>query len=170
MTFEIRIVRLFARNAQNSNSTVTFKIRTQPSHSKFESDICSPVQNPISRAGADAVPSYHALQMALVNDEDYVEELFSITAHLLKLALEDPGIPNPREALTTFGGKVVDCEIDDDNMSEILRIFIAARNGKEDNMAAWLREKPLIALNATKKAAILGFLCDELLCSKNVNA
>ena len=36
-------------------------------------------------------------------------------------------------------------------------------------MSQWLEEIPLEALNATKKAAIIAFLCNELLSSKRLS-
>ena len=37
-------------------------------------------------------------------------------------------------------------------------------------MSRWLLLTPFYALNATQKAAVLAFICNELLCNKDVNA
>jgi len=37
-------------------------------------------------------------------------------------------------------------------------------------MSRWLLLTPFYALNPTQKAAILAFICNELLCNKDVNA
>ena len=70
----------------------------------------------------------------MLNDEDEVEELVTVVTHLLRFAIDDPGFPNPKEAVTASGLKVVDLEVTEENMSEVLRIFVRARNGKEDEV------------------------------------
>ncbi|XP_064644828.1 bromodomain adjacent to zinc finger domain protein 2B-like isoform X4 [Lineus longissimus] len=116
----------------------------------------------------DSLPSLNTLQLALLNDDEYIDEYLSLITHLLKFALEDPGVPNPKDALTQLGHKIMDMEINDDNLSEILRIFIQARNGKPDDLSNLLLKRPLTSLNSTQKAACLAFVCNELLCSKNI--
>lgn len=46
--------------------------------------------------------------------------------------------------------------------------FVALRENQTWKMSEWLRKKPFLALNATHKAAILAFLCHELLQNKAV--
>ena len=74
------------------------------------------------------------LQGALLNDEDEVEEFVTVVTHLLKFATEDPGFPNPKDAVTISGLKVTEVEVTEENMSEILRLFVRSRNGKEDEV------------------------------------
>lgn len=50
--------------------------------------------------GADStsMPNLDTLQKGLMNDnEDDVEELMSIITHLVQFAIDDPGVPNPKE-------------------------------------------------------------------------
>ncbi|RUS91215.1 hypothetical protein EGW08_001021, partial [Elysia chlorotica] len=114
-----------------------------------------------------SIPTFESLERGLLNDnEDDVEEMSSLFMHLLRVALDDLGVPNPKEATTKLNQKVTEMEMTDSTMSEILRIFVGARGEKE--MADWLKDKPLEALSPTCKAAILAFLCNELLTSKSV--
>ncbi|XP_012935525.1 uncharacterized protein LOC101848029 [Aplysia californica] len=114
-----------------------------------------------------SIPTMESLERGLMNDsEDDVEEFMSLVMHLLRFALDDVGVPNPKEAMTKLNQKITEMEMTDSTMSEILRIFVRARGDKE--MSEWLRDKPMEALNSTKKAALLAFLCNELLTSKVV--
>ena len=47
----------------------------------------------------DYIPTLDTLQKALLNDDDEMEELMSLLNHLLKFALDDPGVPNPKEVI-----------------------------------------------------------------------
>ncbi len=98
-------------------------------------------------------------------DDDDVDQLMNLTTNLLRIALNDPGFPNPRkvekteflrectfcimvllwcneefvftflsQAVTTTGEKIMDVELTDHNCSEVLRIFMKARNNKEDEV------------------------------------
>ena len=82
----------------------------------------------------ESLPTIQELHSALLNDEDEVEEFVTVVTHLLKFAIDDPGFPNPKEAVTISGLKVTELEVTEENMSEVLRIFVRARNGKEDEV------------------------------------
>ncbi|KAI8778112.1 bromodomain adjacent to zinc finger domain protein 2B [Biomphalaria glabrata] len=112
-----------------------------------------------------SIPTLESLERGILNESDEdIEEFMSLIMHLLRFALDDVGVPNPKEAVTKLHQKITEMEMTDTTMSEILRIFLKARGEKE--MMEWLTEKPMEALNPTKKAAILAFLCNELLTSK----
>ncbi|KAK6180630.1 hypothetical protein SNE40_008641 [Patella caerulea] len=119
----------------------------------------------------DSLLTIDSLQSAMLNrnDED-VQDFLSLITHLLRFALEDPGIPNPREAVTSLGQKITDIEITPIILSEVLRIFIRCRNGGENELTKCLAEVPIEAQNPTLKARILGFLCDELVSSRNITS
>ena len=53
---------------------------------------------------------------------------------LLSIALEDPGIPNPKKSLTNLGQKLSDIDITEHTYSEILRLYIRERNGFDDKV------------------------------------
>ena len=39
--------------------------------------------------------------------------------------------------MTVAGEKIIDVELSDENLSELLRLFIKARNGKEDEVSVY---------------------------------
>ncbi|XP_067687467.1 bromodomain adjacent to zinc finger domain protein 2B-like isoform X8 [Haliotis asinina] len=118
----------------------------------------------------DSIPTMKILQNALMNDNDEdMEEFLCLMSHLVRFGLDDPGVPNPKEAVTKLNQKITDIELTDSTLTEILRIFIIARNGKKTEMSDWLETQPLEALNPTKKAAILAFICNELLGSRVIS-
>ncbi|CAH1773357.1 unnamed protein product [Owenia fusiformis] len=115
------------------------------------------------------IPSLNSLQQGLlaINDDD-VAEVVSLVMHLLGIAIDDPGVPNPKEGMTALGQKIGDVILDEENLSEILRIFIKCRLGKLAPLAELLKTTPFQALSPTSQSDILGFLCDELLSNQNV--
>lgn len=133
----------------------------------------------------DSLPSLDSLQKALLYDTEAEEELLSIMTHLLVCAIEDPGIPHPNRHTTLLGQTLKQADITTTNVSEILRIYLQA-NGLGDvklttsvspgdcqdseafAMSEWLKRKPFLSLSPTQKAAILGFLVNELLQNKAV--
>ncbi|XP_013395978.1 bromodomain adjacent to zinc finger domain protein 2B-like [Lingula anatina] len=114
----------------------------------------------------DSIPSLNTIQMGMLNDEEELEEVLSLMTHLLKFALDDPGVPNPKEATTLLNEKITDVDLNENNISEVLRIFLVARNGSQDELTEQLKFRPYQAFNSTQKASLLGALCNELLCSK----
>ena len=50
----------------------------------------------------DSLPSLNDLQAALLGEEDDIRELMSLTSHLLKFSLEDPGLPNIKEVSAIY--------------------------------------------------------------------
>ena len=53
---------------------------------------------------------------------------------LLRLAIDDPGIPNPKKAVTNLGQKLSDIDITEHTFSEILRLYVRERNGFDDQV------------------------------------
>ncbi|XP_057373680.1 bromodomain adjacent to zinc finger domain protein 2B-like [Daphnia carinata] len=142
----------------------------------------------------ESLPSLDSLQRALLYDSEAEEELLSVMTHLLVCAIEDPGIPHPNRHTTLLGQTLKQADITTTNVSEILRIYLQA-NGLGDMkmpaadkisssplkiaageypdteaflMSEWLKRKPFLSLNPTQKAAILGFMVNELLQNKAV--
>ncbi|KAK7489473.1 hypothetical protein BaRGS_00019272, partial [Batillaria attramentaria] len=117
---------------------------------------------------SDSLPTLEVLQNGLLNaNEEDVEEMVTLYLHLLRFALDDLGVPNPKEAMTMLNQKITDLEINDATMSEVTRLFLSAHGEKK--MSEWLEKIPLEALNPTKKAAIMAFLVNELLSSKRIS-
>ncbi|CAL1274251.1 unnamed protein product [Larinioides sclopetarius] len=114
----------------------------------------------------DSLPTLNTLQTALLNlDEKCEDELLSIVHHLLVCAIDDPGIQHCPEAATVLGQNLKDADITNSNVSEVLRLYFIAQD-KRSPMLEWLQSKPFLSLNATQKAEIISFLCDELLTSR----
>ena len=53
---------------------------------------------------------------------------------LFRLAVDDPGIPNPKKPVTSLGQKLSDIDITEHTFSEILRLYIRERNGFDDQV------------------------------------
>ena len=49
--------------------------------------------------GVDSLPTVDSLQSGLLNDGEHIEDIMSLLNHLLTFALDDPGIPNPKEVM-----------------------------------------------------------------------
>ncbi|CAF0760101.1 unnamed protein product [Didymodactylos carnosus] len=118
-----------------------------------------------------AIPTLNCLQQGLLTNiasAPTTRDINSLCQILLKLALDDPGIPNPKKGLTNLGQKLSEVEINDYTFSEILRLFMRERHGFDEKLAECLAQNSFHALNADEKAEILAFLCNELLSNKKV--
>lgn len=73
------------------------------------------------------------------------------------------------QATTVLGGNIQNLELNENNISEVLRLFILCRNeGRPHSLSDALLYHPLLALSPINKAAVLAFLCHELLCGKSI--
>lgn len=95
-------------------------------------------------------------------------DLNSLCQILLRIALDDPGIPNPKKALTNLGQKLSEIDITERTYSEVLRIYIRERNGFDDRLTQILSDNSFQSLIADEKAEILAFLCNDLSNNKRV--
>ena len=60
-------------------------------------------------------------------------------------------------------------EVNEENISEVLRLYVVARNeGATHHLSDLLKDKPLVSLSPNNKAAVLAYLCNELLCGKSI--
>jgi len=126
----------------------------------------------------ESLPTINTLQNALLNlDQDSEEELLSVTNHLLVCAIDDPG--TPFNVTTIMGQKLKDAPITHFNLSEILKLYFQSflnqykeelnLDRTEARMYQILKTgRPFLSLNATHKAEILCFLCNELTCNQAV--
>lgn len=71
---------------------------------------------------------------------------------------------------TFLGDNLTSVEINRDNVSEILQIYMTAHceHTELDALALSLRTKAFQAHNPTQKTSVLAFLVNELCCSKAV--
>ncbi|KAI1290022.1 Bromodomain adjacent to zinc finger domain protein 2B [Halotydeus destructor] len=122
----------------------------------------------------ESLPSLNTLQSSLLNeDDDAEEELLSIVHHLLVCAIDDPGVPVM--VTTAMGQKLKDAAITNYDISEILRIYLLSFSlaGREDYSEHKIFNilntgKQFLSLNATQKAEIISYLCNELMCHQAV--
>ncbi|CAF0844083.1 unnamed protein product [Adineta ricciae] len=113
------------------------------------------------------IPSLNNLQQSLTSSSSS-RDLNSLCQILLRIALEDPGIPNPKKALTNLGQKLSEIDITEHTFGEILRIYIRERNGFDDKLTQSLSDTSFQTLIADEKAEILAFLCNDLSTNKQV--
>lgn len=94
-----------------------------------------------------SIPSLQSLHDALALDDamDAEDELLSVITHLLVCAIEDPGIPNPNRHLTLLGQTLRQADITNQNVSEILRIYlysVATGEIRQQSGVYYEKEKP----------------------------
>ncbi|XP_052805441.1 bromodomain adjacent to zinc finger domain protein 2B-like isoform X3 [Mya arenaria] len=117
----------------------------------------------------ESLPTLCSLQDAVCcKTEEDGEEYLSLVTHLLRYALDDPGVPNPKEAVTKLGQKITDIEVTDVILGEVLRVFMVVRNGGDTELSECLRNYPLEACSIRQRAAVVAFLINELNCSKMI--
>lgn len=107
------------------------------------------------------IPSLSTLQEGLLGLGDSQGELQDLLIKLVEAALHDPGLPSYYQSVKILGEKLVELELTRSTVSEVLRIFLES-HGYETEVCNILRTKPFHALPPDTKAAILGFLVEEL--------
>lgn len=113
-------------------------------------------------------PSLADLQVSLLCESSNEDALFNACQQLLFYALYDPGISG-KYASTALGTNLQNVDLNETNISEVLRLFMLCRNeGENTKLSSLLVHKPLVSLSPTDKAAALAFLCNELLCGKAI--
>nr|CAH8854898.1 unnamed protein product [Trichobilharzia regenti] len=118
----------------------------------------------------EAIPNLGELQSALIDRDIQCQRvLVHLLIELLRLAICDPGLPNSRLVTQLLGQRLNETELDEHNVSGVLRAFIIGRNGYEDDMSNWLHPPTqFIQLPGDRQAALLAFICDELICSSRL--
>ncbi|CAH8607503.1 unnamed protein product [Schistosoma rodhaini] len=118
----------------------------------------------------EAIPNMGELQSALIDRHPQCQRfLVHLVIGLLKLAVEDPGLPSSRIITQLLGQKFHEIELNEQTISIILRAFIISRNGYEDDMSDWLHPPvQFIDLTGEQQASLLAFICDELICSSRL--
>ncbi|CAI5656181.1 unnamed protein product [Oreochromis niloticus] len=110
------------------------------------------------------------LQEGLLNIGENMEKVQDLLVTMLSAAVCDPGVPAGHKSKTILGDHLTNVEINRDNVSEILQIYMEGHSEqKEVAMLAFsLRTKPFQAHSPSQKASVLAFLVNELCCSKAV--
>ncbi|XP_041860013.1 bromodomain adjacent to zinc finger domain protein 2A isoform X2 [Melanotaenia boesemani] len=107
------------------------------------------------------IPSLATLQEGLLGLGDSQGEVQDLLIKLVEAALHDPGLPSYYQSVKILGEKLVELELTRSTVSEVLRIFLESY-GYETEVCNTLRTKTFHALPPDTKAAILGFLVEEL--------
>ncbi|KAM8862204.1 bromodomain adjacent to zinc finger domain protein 2A isoform 2-T8 [Spinachia spinachia] len=107
------------------------------------------------------VPSLATLQEGLLGLGDGQGEVQDLLIKLMEAALLDPGLPSFYQSVKILGDKLVETELTRSTVSEVLRVFLES-HGYETDICNALRTKTFHSLPPDTKAAILGFLVDEL--------
>ncbi|CAG6021682.1 unnamed protein product [Menidia menidia] len=107
------------------------------------------------------IPSLATLQEGLLGLGDSQGEIQDLLIKLMEAALHDPGLPSYYQSVKILGDKLVELELTRSTVSEVVRIFLES-HGYETEVCNTLRTKTFHSLPPDTKAAILGFLVDEL--------
>ncbi|KAM4731279.1 LOW QUALITY PROTEIN: bromodomain adjacent to zinc finger domain protein 2B-like [Anableps anableps] len=110
------------------------------------------------------------LQDGLLNIGNSLQRVLDLLVSMLSAAVCDPGIPAGHKCKTLLGDHLTNVEINQDNVSEILQIYMEAHSEQTEvaALARSLQTKPFQAHSPSEKAAMLAFLVNELCCSKAV--
>nr|XP_020463260.1 bromodomain adjacent to zinc finger domain protein 2B-like isoform X2 [Monopterus albus] len=116
------------------------------------------------------VPTLGMLQEGLLNVGDNMGRVQDLLVKLLSLAVCDPGLPPGQKTKTMLGDHLTNVGINRDNVSEVLQMYMGAHcaNTELAPLALSLKTKAFQAHTPAQKASILGFLANELACSKAV--
>ncbi|KAE8293693.1 Bromodomain adjacent to zinc finger domain protein 2A [Larimichthys crocea] len=107
------------------------------------------------------IPSLGTLQEGLLGLGDSQGEVQDLLIKLMEAALHDPGLPSYYQSVKILGDKLVELELTRSTVSEVLRIFLES-HGYDTEVCNTMRTKPFHTLPPDTKAAILGFLVEEL--------
>ncbi|KAM8856300.1 bromodomain adjacent to zinc finger domain protein 2B-like isoform 2-T4 [Spinachia spinachia] len=110
------------------------------------------------------------LQEGLLNTGDSMGKVQDLLVNMLSAVVCDPGIPAGHKNKIALGDHLTNVGINRDNVSEILQIYMEGHCEQTDlaALALSLRTKAFQAHSPTQKASMLGFLVNELCCSKAV--
>nr|XP_019935633.1 PREDICTED: bromodomain adjacent to zinc finger domain protein 2B-like isoform X18 [Paralichthys olivaceus] len=116
------------------------------------------------------VPTLGMLQEGLLNVGDSMGQVQDLLVKLLSLAVCDPGLPPGQKTKTMLGDHLTNVGINRDNVSEVLQMYMGAHcaNTNLALLALSLKTKAFQAHTPVQKSSILGFLANELACSRAV--
>ncbi|XP_077404802.1 bromodomain adjacent to zinc finger domain protein 2A [Vanacampus margaritifer] len=106
-------------------------------------------------------PSLATLQEGLLDMGESQGEIQDLLIKLMEAALRDPGLPSYYQSVKILGDKLVELHLTRSTVSEVLRIFLES-HGYETEVCNTLRTKSFHALPPETKAAVLGFVVEEL--------
>ncbi|CCD65251.2 Bromodomain adjacent to zinc finger domain protein 2 [Caenorhabditis elegans] len=112
----------------------------------------------------EIAPKLESLCAGLDGDANHAEQTLQLTRQLLRLALEFPGMGNEKR----FGQGGGEMGLDRENFSEVMRLFLIDKGKRGEELSQPLLTCNFLSISPEQKASILAFLCDELVCSRNV--
>ncbi|XP_029689730.1 bromodomain adjacent to zinc finger domain protein 2A isoform X2 [Takifugu rubripes] len=107
------------------------------------------------------IPSLATLQEGLLGLAESQGAVQDLLMKLVEAALHDPGLPSYYQSVKILGDKLVELQLTRGSVSEVLRIFLES-HGYDTDVCNTMRTKTFHSLPPDTKAAILGFLVDEL--------
>uniref|UniRef100_A0A183I581 DDT domain-containing protein n=1 Tax=Onchocerca flexuosa TaxID=387005 RepID=A0A183I581_9BILA len=116
----------------------------------------------------NAIPTLNEFLAGLQNHPNYIKGFLLLTKILLQLVLEYPGLPSGIAGRTPLGQALKDVGVHRENYSELLKMFLLSRDEEGKKLGAKLEYCSFECLDPESKAAILAFLCNELLYCRNV--
>lgn len=114
------------------------------------------------------VPTLSEFIAGLQNDARHVKGFLRLTKILLQLVLEYPGLPSGIAGRTPLGQALKDVGIHRENYSELMKMFLLSRDEQGKQLGSQLESRCFECLDPESKAAILAFLCNELLYCRNI--
>ncbi|XP_061579577.1 bromodomain adjacent to zinc finger domain protein 2B isoform X2 [Cololabis saira] len=117
-----------------------------------------------------SVLTISTLQEGLLNIGTSMYKVEDLLVSMLSAAVCDPCIPAGHKCKTILGEHLSNLEINRDNVSEILQIYMEGRSEQTHvaALAVSLKTKAFQAHSPSQKASILAYLVNELCCSKAV--
>lgn len=117
------------------------------------------------------IPDINTLQLGLLNLNTWAENQFISTLHhLCMFAVKDPRFP-----YTGSTKEIENLDRTNEGLSQLLHFYlqVVTLNAKTDmeheyRLYKLIEQKYFLSLNATQKAEMLAFICNELLCSHTV--
>ncbi|EJD75925.1 bromodomain containing protein [Loa loa] len=116
----------------------------------------------------NAIPTLNEFLAGLQNHPNYIKGFLLLTKILLQLVLEYPGLPSGIAGRTPLGQALKDVGVHRENYSELLKMFLLSRDEEGKKLGTKLEYCSFECLDPESKAAILAFLCNELLYCRNV--
>lgn len=117
-----------------------------------------------------SIPDINTLQLGLLNIDNWSEDkLVDALHHLVMFAIKDPRFP--------YAGslkEVENIESTNEGLSQLLHFYLEVKmqakfdSDHEVRLFNLTKQNYFLSLNATQKAEMLAYVCNELLCSQNI--
>ncbi|CAI4224706.1 unnamed protein product [Auanema sp. JU1783] len=122
----------------------------------------------VLKIDVDSMPPLDEFCAGLAGDLRYSAAVLDITKVLFTLALEFPGFPVGRKGQNSLGMNMNNYNLTRENFSLVLMQFLSSRDEQGQKLAKLVENEEFETLVGEDKASILAFLCNELLCCRNI--